>query len=117
MSDTAACEQQIAKKSQPILSDCSPFREDATEKSINDEGKANQQRTNASHRRPLLTLQLLAAVLIVLTMPESSAAPQPNKPTTPEESEPFELADGNTYVEHAGMAVEADRIRSFKSVF
>ena len=47
---------------------------------------------------PLLTLQLLAAVLIVLTMPESSASPQPNKPTTPEESEPLELADGKTYV-------------------
>ena len=66
---------------------------------------------------PLLTLQLIAAVLIVLTMPESSATPQRETPTTPKESEPFELADGNTYVEHAGMAVEADRIRSFKSVF
>lgn len=66
---------------------------------------------------PLLTLQLLAAVLIVLTMPESSTSAQPDKATTPEESEPFELADGNSYVEHAGMAIEADRILSFRRVF
>ena len=93
------------------------MREDATEKSINDEGKQINKEPMHPIVDPLLTLQLLAAVLIVLTMPESSATPQPNKPTTPEESEPFELADGNTSVEHAGMAVEADRIRSFKSVF
>ena len=93
------------------------MREDATEKSINDEGKQINKEPMHPIVDPLLTLQLLAAVLIVLTMPESSASPQPNQPTTPEESEPFELADGNTYVEHAGMAVEADRIRSFKSVF
>ena len=43
---------------------------------------------------PLLTLQLIAAVLIVLTMPESSATPQPETPTTPKESEPFELLTG-----------------------
>ena len=93
------------------------MREDATEKSINDEGKQINKEPMHPIVDPLLTLQLIAAVLIVLTMPESSATPQPETPTTPKESEPFELADGNTYVEHAGMAVEADRIRSFKSVF
>ena len=46
----------------------------------------------------------------MLTKPESSA-PAAEQANNAEESEPFELADGNTYVEH-GMAVEADRIRS-----
>lgn len=61
---------------------------------------------------PLLSLQLLAAVLIVLTMPESKEPTQPEQASRPEPREPFQLADGNTYVEHAGMAVEVDRIRS-----
>ena len=30
----------------------------------------------------------------------------------PEQREPFLLADGNTNVEHAGMAVNVDRIRN-----
>ena len=61
---------------------------------------------------PLLSLQLLAAVLIVLTMPESKEPTQPEQTSRPEPREPFQLADGNTYVEHAGMAVEVHRIRS-----
>ena len=64
---------------------------------------------------PLLTLQLIAAVLIVLTMPDNNEPSQSQKASKPERREPFHLADGNTYVEHAGMAVEADLIRSFKT--
>ena len=93
------------------------LREDAAEWSINDEGKQIKKEPMHPIVDPLLTLQLLAAVLIVLTMPESSTSAQPDKATTPEEREPFELADGNTYVEHAGMAIEADRMRSFRSSF
>ena len=61
---------------------------------------------------PLLSLQLLTAVLIVLTMPESKEPTQPEQASRPEQREPFQLADGNTSVEHAGMAVEVHRIRS-----
>ena len=57
------------------------------------------------------------AVLIMLTMPDSNEPSQPKKASRPESREPFQLADGNTYVEHAGMAVEAERIRSFKTAF
>ena len=66
---------------------------------------------------PLLALQLIVAVLIMLTMPDSNEPSQPKKASRPESREPFQLADGNTYVEHAGMAVEAERIRSFKTAF
>jgi len=61
---------------------------------------------------PLLILQLLGAVLIVFTLPESSEALQPDEALMPRGREPFQLSDGNTYVEHAGMAVEAHRIQS-----
>ena len=61
---------------------------------------------------PLLSLQLLTAVLIVLTMPESKEPTQPEQASRPEQREPFQLADGNTNVEHAGIAVEVHRIRS-----
>jgi hypothetical protein len=66
---------------------------------------------------PLLNLQLLGAVLIVLTLPDQSTSPEPDAALMPSERAPFELADGNTYVEHAGMAIEADRMRSFRSSF
>ena len=59
---------------------------------------------------PLLSLQLLAAVLIVLTMPENKEPTQAEEASKPEQREPFQLADGNTNVEHAGMAVNVDRI-------
>ena len=64
---------------------------------------------------PLMALQLLAAVLIVLTMPDSNEPTKHEEASMPESSEPFQLADGNTYLEHAGMAVEVDRIRSFNA--
>ena len=61
---------------------------------------------------PLLMLQLLAAVLIVHTLPDNSA-PVPHKTAQMRAArEPFQLSDGNTYVEHAGMAVEAHRIQN-----
>ena len=63
---------------------------------------------------PLLILQLLAAVLIVLTQPDSSEELETKEASMPRDCEPFQLSDGNTYVEHAGMAVEAHRIRSLK---
>ena len=61
---------------------------------------------------PLLMLQLLVALLIVLTLPDSREEHQPKVAPLPADREPFQLSDGNTYVEHAGMAVEAHRIRS-----
>ena len=61
---------------------------------------------------PLLALQLLVAVLIVLTMPDNNEPSQPQKASKPERREPFQLADGNTNVEHAEMAVNVDRIRN-----
>ena len=61
---------------------------------------------------PLLILQLLGAVLIVFTLPEESGSPQAEAASMPAAREPFQLSDGNTYVEHAGMAVEAHRIQS-----
>ena len=61
---------------------------------------------------PLLMLQLLAAVLIVRTLPDSSEPVQPRTASMPAAREPFQLSDGNTYVEHAGMAVEVHRIQS-----
>ena len=66
---------------------------------------------------PLLSLQLLGAVLIVLTLPDQSTSQEPDAALMPSVSAQFELADGNTYVEHAGMAIEADRMRSFRSDF
>ena len=66
---------------------------------------------------PLLTLQLLAAVLILLTMPGSNASRQVETASRPEQGEPFQLADGNTNVEHAGMAVNVDRIRNLIGAF
>ena len=61
---------------------------------------------------PLLILQLLGAVLIVFTLPEESGSRQTEAASMPAAREPFQLSDGNTYVEHAGMAVEAHRIQS-----
>ena len=61
---------------------------------------------------PLLMLQLLAAVLIVHTLPDSSAPVPLKKAQMRAAREPFQLSDGNTYVEHAGMAVEAHRIQN-----
>lgn len=60
---------------------------------------------------PLLTLQLVAAVLIVLTLPDTNEPRQIEPASIPADREPFQLSDGNTYVEHAGMAVEVSRIR------
>ena len=64
---------------------------------------------------PLLILQLLGAVLIVFTLPDSDEPTKPEKASIPADGEPFQLSDGNTYVEHAGMAIELDRIRSFNA--
>ena len=60
---------------------------------------------------PLLTLQLVGAVLIVLTLPDISESPPAEQTSITADREPFQLSDGNTYVEHAGMAVEVSRIR------
>jgi len=64
-----------------------------------------------------LILQLLAAVLIVLTMPDNDEQTQPEKASMTKSRKQFQLADGNTYVELAGMAVEVDRFRNFKTAF
>ena len=60
---------------------------------------------------PLLAVQLVAAVLIVLTLPDAHMHTKTEQASTPIELELFQLGDGNTYVEHAGMAVEVHRIR------
>ena len=55
----------------------------------------------------LLMLQLLIAVFIVATLPceqQTTAAAD----TPPADAEPFQLNDGNTYVEHAGMTIEQE---------
>ena len=61
---------------------------------------------------PLLILQLLATVLIVLTLPDSNEEHQPTVAPMPADREPFQLSDGNTYVQHAGMAVDAEKLRN-----
>ena len=61
---------------------------------------------------PLLILQLLATVLIVLTLPDSREEHQPKVAPLPADREPFQLSDGNTYVQHAGMAVDAEKLRN-----
>ena len=58
-----------------------------------------------------LFLPLVGAVLIVLTLPDVSESPPAEQTSIPADREPFQLSDGNTYVEHAGMAVEVSRIR------
>ncbi|EAR17665.1 hypothetical protein ACLM44_01070 [Synechococcus sp. W2B2] len=62
---------------------------------------------------PLLILDTCVAVLIVLTMPETESKAEPSTPSWPSDQGPFRLNDGNTYVEHAGMAVRVDRFRAF----
>ena len=61
---------------------------------------------------PLLILQLIATVLIVLTLPDSSEEHRPEETQMPADRKPFQLSDGNTYVQHAGMAVDAEKLRS-----
>ena len=61
---------------------------------------------------PLLILQAFMAVLVVLTLPDIGRARQPEETSASPQRKTFELSDGNTYVEHAGMAVEAHRFRS-----
>ena len=62
---------------------------------------------------PLLLFDTCVAVLIVLTIPETESKAEPLTPSWPSDQGPFQLNDGNTYVEHAGMAVRADRFRAF----
>ena len=107
------CQKGVSANAQPILP---RLGEDEEEGPFNDERKLKKT-AKPMHLTvdPLLALQLLVAVLIVLTMPDNNESSQPQKSSKPECREPFQLADGNTYVEHAGMAVEADLIRSFKT--
>tara|TARA_B100001057_G_C22438824_1_gene790397 strand:- start:85 stop:336 length:252 start_codon:yes stop_codon:yes gene_type:complete len=44
---------------------------------------------------PLLTLQLVGAVLIVLTLPDNSESPPSEQTSIPADREPFQLSDGN----------------------
>ena len=78
-------------------------------------GSQNNSEKNASHRRSPTGPATAPAVLIVITMPDSNEPTKPEKASMPADREPFELADGNTYVEHAGKAIEVDRIRSFNA--
>ena len=61
---------------------------------------------------PLLILQAFMAVLVVLTLPDIGRARQPEETSASPQRKTFELSDGNTYVEHAGMAVEVHWIQS-----
>ncbi len=56
---------------------------------------------------PVFTLQLLLAMFVVVTM---SDEPTKTEATMAEcaKHTPFQLSDGNTYVEHAGMTIEQE---------
>ena len=54
---------------------------------------------------PILLLQVVAAALIVLTLPGKDSEPLPPQHKS-SEPEPFLLGDGVSYVEHAGMTIE-----------
>ncbi len=56
---------------------------------------------------PLFTLQLLFAVFVVVTLQDEPARTEATKPERITHA-PFQLIDGNTYVEHAGMTIEQD---------
>ena len=51
-------------------------------------------------------------MLIVLTLPDSSEEHRPEETLMPADRKPFQLSDGNTYVQHAGMAVDAEKLRN-----
>ena len=63
---------------------------------------------------PLFTLQMLFALFVVMTLQDE---PAEAKATTaaPSSHAPFQLSDGHTYVEHAGMTIEQELYSSLYS--
>ena len=63
---------------------------------------------------PLVTLQMLLALFVVLTLPDEPAEAEATT-AAPNPQAPFQLSDGHTYVEHAGMTIEQELYRSLCS--
>ena len=63
---------------------------------------------------PLVTLQMLLALFVVLTLPDEPAEAEATT-AAPNPHAPFQLSDGHTYVEHAGMTIEQELYRSLCS--
>ena len=63
---------------------------------------------------PLFTLQMLFALFVVMTLQDE---PAEAKATTAAHHthDPFQLSDGHTYVEHAGMTIEQELFSSLYS--
>ena len=63
---------------------------------------------------PIVTLQMLLALFVVLTLPDETAEAEPTTAASNPHA-PFQLSDGHTYVEHAGMTIEQELYRSLCS--
>lgn len=57
---------------------------------------------------PLFTLQMLVALFVVMTLRDEPAETKAITPAAHHTRAPFQLSDGHTYVEHAGMSIEQE---------
>ena len=63
---------------------------------------------------PLFTLQMLFALFVVMTLQDEPAEAKATTAAHPSHA-PFQLSDGHTYVEHAGMTIEQELYSSLYS--
>ena len=63
---------------------------------------------------PLFTLEILFAMFVVLTLQDEPAEAKATTAAHPSHA-PFQLSDGHTYVEHAGMTIEQELYSSLYS--
>ena len=63
---------------------------------------------------PLFTLQMLFALFVMMTLQDEPAEAKATTAQYPSNA-PFQLSDGHTYVEHAGMTIEKELYSSFYS--
>ena len=63
---------------------------------------------------PLFTLQMLFAMFVVMTLQDEPAEAKAAT-AAPSSHAPFQLSDGHTYVEHAGMTIEQELYSSLYS--
>ena len=63
---------------------------------------------------PLFTLQMLFALFVVMTLQDEPAEAKAAT-AAPSSHAPFQLSDGHTYVEHAGMTIEQELYSSLYS--
>jgi len=63
---------------------------------------------------PLLTLQMLFALFVVMTLQDEPAEAKVTRAAHHTHA-PFQLSDGHTYVEHAGMTIEQELYSSLYS--